>query len=136
GGYASGPACMFAITRGVPVAIQEQNSHPGVTTRTLSRWARQVHLGFPEARAQIKPGKHTEVTTLGNPIRPPDPTLNKANCRAKFGLRSDSTVVLVTGGSQGARAINEALVEAISHSHTPTHSHSLELLWATGPTHV
>ncbi|HEX6559460.1 MAG TPA: glycosyltransferase, partial [Longimicrobiales bacterium] len=50
GGYASAPACLYAISRGVPVAIQEQNSHAGLTQRTVSRWARQVHLGFPEAR--------------------------------------------------------------------------------------
>src|SRR5881394_681083 len=43
GGYASGPAGFWAILRGVPVALQEQNSYPGFTTRVLSRWARQVH---------------------------------------------------------------------------------------------
>jgi UDP-N-acetylglucosamine--N-acetylmuramyl-(pentapeptide) pyrophosphoryl-undecaprenol N-acetylglucosamine transferase len=136
GGYASAPACLYAITKGVPVAIQEQNSHPGLTTRTISRWAQQVHLGFPEARREIKPGQHTEVTTLGNPIRPPDKTLNMNVCRQKFGLNADSTVVLVVGGSQGARAINEALIHAITSSHALTLSRSgVEVLWATGPAH-
>ena len=136
GGYASAPTCLYAITSGVPVAIQEQNSHPGLTTRTISRWAKQVHLGFPEAHNEIKPGKHTEVTTLGNPIRPPDRTLNKKECRQKFGLRADSTVVLVVGGSQGSRAINEALLKAITRSHAPTLPRSqVAVLWATGPAH-
>lgn len=44
GGYASAPACLLAVASGIPVAIQEQNSYPGLTTRLLSRWARQVHL--------------------------------------------------------------------------------------------
>ena len=57
---------------GVPVAVQEQNSHPGFTTRQLSRWAHQVHLGFPEAGLLLKPGPRTEILTLGNPIRPPE----------------------------------------------------------------
>jgi UDP-N-acetylglucosamine--N-acetylmuramyl-(pentapeptide) pyrophosphoryl-undecaprenol N-acetylglucosamine transferase len=136
GGYASAPACLYAITTGVPVAIQEQNSHPGLTTRTISRWAQQVHLGFPEARREIKPGKHTEVTALGNPIRPPDETLRRSECRQKFGLRADSVVVLVVGGSQGARAINETLMQTIASSHGLALARSqVQLLWATGPAH-
>jgi UDP-N-acetylglucosamine--N-acetylmuramyl-(pentapeptide) pyrophosphoryl-undecaprenol N-acetylglucosamine transferase len=137
GGYASAPACLYAIARGIPVAVQEQNSHAGLTTRALSRWARQVHLGFPEARRHIKPGTHTEITTLGNPIRPPDPTIDRAAARAKFGLNRDNLVVLVVGGSQGSRAINEALLEAVNRAATRpgASAHQLELLWVTGPTH-
>src|SRR5690606_36609472 len=86
GGYASGPACAWAVLAGVPMALQEQNAWPGLTTRWLSRWARQVHLGFPEAAARLKPGRRTEVFALGNPIRPPDPTLDRRECRRRFGL--------------------------------------------------
>jgi UDP-N-acetylglucosamine--N-acetylmuramyl-(pentapeptide) pyrophosphoryl-undecaprenol N-acetylglucosamine transferase len=132
GGYASAPACLYAVARGIPVAVQEQNSHAGLTTRTLSRWARQVHLGFPEARRHMKPGARTEITTLGNPIRPPDPSIDRAAARAQFGLRADSIVVLVVGGSQGSRAINEALLSALSNAQAP----NFELLWVTGPNHI
>src|SRR5688500_14802 len=114
GGYASAPACAFALLRGVPIALQEQNSYPGLTTRVMSRWARQVHLGFPEAKRHLKPGPRTEVTALGNPIRPPDLSLDRSACRAAFGLRADSTVVLVVGGSQGSRALNEALLASLA----------------------
>ncbi|HEY0305257.1 MAG TPA: undecaprenyldiphospho-muramoylpentapeptide beta-N-acetylglucosaminyltransferase [Longimicrobiales bacterium] len=138
GGYASAPACMWALMHRIPVAVQEQNSHPGLTTRTLSRWASQIHLGFPEARRYIKPGKHTEVTSLGNPIRPPDHTIDRATARATFGLQPDSVVVLVVGGSQGSRAINEALLSAIAQASNRQGGHAprLEVLWATGPTHI
>jgi UDP-N-acetylglucosamine--N-acetylmuramyl-(pentapeptide) pyrophosphoryl-undecaprenol N-acetylglucosamine transferase len=132
GGYASAPACMYAISRGVPVAIQEQNSHPGLTTRTLSRWAHQIHLGFPEATEQLKPGKKTEVIVSGNPIRPPDRSISREAARASFGLRADSTVVLVTGGSQGSRALNEAIMGAWEHANM----RNVELLWATGPSQI
>lgn len=137
GGYASAPACLYAISKGVPVAIQEQNSHAGLTQRTVSRWARQVHLGFPEAKKDIRPGKQTEVYVLGNPIRPPDTTITKTDARSKFGLKADSTVVLVTGGSQGSRAINEAMLGSIL-VRTPERvlASPLELLWVTGPTHI
>ena len=138
GGYASAPACMWALMHRIPVAVQEQNSHPGLTTRTLSRWARQIHLGFPEARRYIKPGKHTEVTSLGNPIRPPDHSIDRADARTTFGLKPDSVVVLVVGGSQGSRAINEALLSAIANAHQSASAQApkLEILWATGPTHI
>jgi UDP-N-acetylglucosamine--N-acetylmuramyl-(pentapeptide) pyrophosphoryl-undecaprenol N-acetylglucosamine transferase len=138
GGYASAPACMWAILNGIPVAVQEQNSHPGLTTRTLSRWARQIHLGFPEARRHIRPGKHTEVTALGNPIRPPVPNADRAAARAAFGLKNDSVVVLVVGGSQGSRAINEAVLGAVrlAPQHPEAPAPRIEILWATGPTHI
>jgi UDP-N-acetylglucosamine--N-acetylmuramyl-(pentapeptide) pyrophosphoryl-undecaprenol N-acetylglucosamine transferase len=133
GGYASAPACAFALLKGVPVALQEQNSWPGLTTRVMSRWARQVHLGFPEARARLRPGPRTEVSALGNPIRPPDTSLNRSACRAHFGLRLDATVVLVVGGSQGSRAINEALLGALALPASP--GAQVDVLWATGPHH-
>jgi UDP-N-acetylglucosamine--N-acetylmuramyl-(pentapeptide) pyrophosphoryl-undecaprenol N-acetylglucosamine transferase len=137
GGYVSGPACAFAVLTNVPIAIQEQNSHPGFTTRVLSRWARQVHLGFPEAAKLLKPGKNTEIVAAGNPIRPPDRTLDRATCRSGFGLGAGANVLLVVGGSQGARAINEALlgaVEKVVRGELPAPPATMEILWATGPT--
>jgi UDP-N-acetylglucosamine--N-acetylmuramyl-(pentapeptide) pyrophosphoryl-undecaprenol N-acetylglucosamine transferase len=136
GGYASGPACMWAVLKGVPVALQEQNSHPGLTTRVLSRWARQVHLGFPEAAALLKPGRRTEILSLGNPIRPPAAELGRAESRARFGLGADAVVLLVVGGSQGSRAVNEALLgalEGVVRGELPPRPERLEILWATGP---
>lgn len=138
GGYVSGPACAWALLTGVPIAIQEQNSFPGLTTRLLSRFARQVHLGFPEAEAHLRAGKRTEVFSHGNPIEPPAADLDRRAARVEFGLRADATVLLVVGGSQGSRAVNEALLGALGRvvagsAHRPQ---SLEILWATGPTHI
>lgn len=139
GGYASGPACLFAVTRGVPVAVQEQNSSPGLTTKLLARWAKQIHLGFPEAARHLKPGRGTRVLNLGNPIRPPDATLDRVECRTRFGLSQDATVLLVVGGSQGARAVNEVLLNALrlaKESRSATWPDGLQILWATGPAHI
>jgi UDP-N-acetylglucosamine--N-acetylmuramyl-(pentapeptide) pyrophosphoryl-undecaprenol N-acetylglucosamine transferase len=135
GGYASAPACLYAVVRRVPMAVQEQNALPGATTRLLARYARQVHLGFPEAEKKLRPGRRTRVFALGNPIRPPDRTLNRLTCRESFGLGRSSTVVLVVGGSQGARAINEVVMGALEQvaAGTLTRPAGLELLWATGP---
>lgn len=139
GGYASGPVCAWGVLSGVPVAIQEQNSYPGLTTRWLARRARQVHLGFPEARSYLSPGPETEVLALGNPIRPPDPTLDRAACRREFGLDPEGVVVLVVGGSQGARAVNEALagaLERVAAGELGGRPAGVQLLWATGPANL
>jgi UDP-N-acetylglucosamine--N-acetylmuramyl-(pentapeptide) pyrophosphoryl-undecaprenol N-acetylglucosamine transferase len=110
-----------------------------VTTRLLSRWARQVHLGFPEAARHLRPGRRTRVLSLGNPIRPPDPLLERAACRAAFGRSADAVVVLVVGGSQGARALNECLLNAlrlVKDGRLAGRPDRLEVLWATGPAHI
>jgi UDP-N-acetylglucosamine--N-acetylmuramyl-(pentapeptide) pyrophosphoryl-undecaprenol N-acetylglucosamine transferase len=138
GGYASGPAVAWAIATGVPAAVQEQNSYPGLVTRWVAGRVRQIHLAFPEALRYLKPGPRTEVLEIGNPIRPPDPEIDRVEARAGFGL-GDGPVALVVGGSQGARAINRALladVAAVAAGELPPPPEGLEILWATGPTHL
>jgi UDP-N-acetylglucosamine--N-acetylmuramyl-(pentapeptide) pyrophosphoryl-undecaprenol N-acetylglucosamine transferase len=72
----------------------------------------------------------------GNPIAPPDASLDRATCRAGFGLSGDAVVVLIVGGSQGARAINEAVMGAVERvvRGDLERTQPIELLWATGPT--
>lgn len=137
GGYASGPVVGWALLRGIPTALQEQNSFPGLVTRWLAPRVRQIHLAFPEALEHLKPGPRTEVFHFGNPIRPPDPSLDPAEARRHFGL-GDGPVALVVGGSQGARSINEALLadlRGVTEGRLPAPPAGLQLLWATGPSH-
>lgn len=138
GGYASGPACGWAVLTGIPVALQEQNAFPGLATRWLSRFARQIHLGFPEALTHLRPGRRTEVHHHGNPIAPPAPDPDRAAARTFFGLDPAGTVALVVGGSQGARAINQALLGALERvvDGATDRPAGLEILWATGPAHL
>jgi UDP-N-acetylglucosamine--N-acetylmuramyl-(pentapeptide) pyrophosphoryl-undecaprenol N-acetylglucosamine transferase len=137
GGYASGPAAGWALLRGVPIALQEQNSFPGFVTRKLGGRARQLHLAFPEARKYLKPGARTEVFEYGNPIQKPDFTVDRAAARQRFGL-GDGTVCLVTGGSQGARAVNEALLSdlrGVLEGRLEAPPEGFQVLWATGTGH-
>ncbi|MCI0432771.1 MAG: undecaprenyldiphospho-muramoylpentapeptide beta-N-acetylglucosaminyltransferase [Gemmatimonadetes bacterium] len=138
GGYAAAPACLWAVVSRVPMAVQEQNSWPGATTRMLARWARQVHLGFPEAAAHLRPGRRTRVFTHGNPIRPPDQAPDAQASRARLGLSREATVLLVVGGSQGSRAINQMLTDALDGvaAGTLQRPGGLEILWATGAAHL
>jgi UDP-N-acetylglucosamine--N-acetylmuramyl-(pentapeptide) pyrophosphoryl-undecaprenol N-acetylglucosamine transferase len=131
GGYASGPVLWVAARHGVPLVIQEQNAYPGIVTRWLAGRARQVHLGFPEAARFITPGVRTEVFTLGNPIAPPAQVTDVAAARARLGVPAGAPVVLVMGGSQGARGINRALAAALDANLLP----GITVLWSTGQAH-
>jgi UDP-N-acetylglucosamine--N-acetylmuramyl-(pentapeptide) pyrophosphoryl-undecaprenol N-acetylglucosamine transferase len=129
GGYASGPSVWLATRYGLPTAIQEQNAYPGIATKLLSRRVRHVYLGMPEARARLKFGRTTSVFDTGNPIPPPDPA-RRAAARMRYGLEEGKPVLLVTGGSQGAQAINEAVAGWIDAGG----AEGVSVLWATGQT--
>jgi UDP-N-acetylglucosamine--N-acetylmuramyl-(pentapeptide) pyrophosphoryl-undecaprenol N-acetylglucosamine transferase len=130
GGYAAGPVVWAAMRRGIPAVIQEQNAYPGITTKRLVGGARQVHLGFPEARIHLRGGRYTEILDSGNPIvPPPEPRPDKVAAKNALGFEPDRPVVLVMGGSQGALAINRALAEALGAEMWPT---GVQLLWQTG----
>lgn len=131
GGYASGPVVWRAQRAGIPTAIQEQNAFPGLATRWLARRARQVHLGFPEARTLLTPGTGTEVHALGNPIRAPSPG-DAAAARSAYGLDPRRPTVLVFGGSQGARALNQAVDAALASGRLA----GANVLWGTGDAHA
>src|SRR5437016_4341764 len=118
GGYAAGPVVWRAQQRGLPTVLQEQNAFPGLTTRWLARRARQVHLGFGEAEARLAPGPGTQVFTFGNPIATPDTggarrSDDRAAALRELGVEPTRPCVLVFGGSQGARALNEAVAGAL-----------------------
>ncbi|MGH7501194.1 MAG: undecaprenyldiphospho-muramoylpentapeptide beta-N-acetylglucosaminyltransferase [Longimicrobiales bacterium] len=138
GGYASAPAGLLAAASRIPLALQEQNSYPGAVTRLLAGRARQIHLGFPEAERHLHPAPSTRVFAYGNPIRRPDRSLDRTECRSRFDLQKETTVLLVVGGSQGSRAINNRLLGALAHvaGDGGARPANLEILWATGPAHT
>lgn len=130
GGYASAPAGLAAVLLRVPLVVQEQNETPGVTTRLLARWARQIHVAYPEARRRLPEGVQARVLESGNPVRPPS-KIDPLEAREALGLPSSGPVLLVVGGSQGSLALNELMREAL-----PALADSRwQVLWATGPTH-
>jgi len=127
GGYASAPSVWYAARCGIPTAIQEQNAFPGLATRLLAGRVGQIYLGMPEGRARLSPGPMTRVFDTGNPVTPPNPA-RRAPALARFGLSGDERVLLVTGGSQGAVAINRAVAAWLGRGG----GSDLTILWATG----
>lgn len=130
GGYASGLALAYALAHGIPFVLQEQNTHPGITAKFFSRFARQVHLGFPEARRYLSTSRKTEVFDSGNPIEPPPAdAFDKGPARRKWGFpATGGAVLLVYGGSQGSQAVNNVVASWIDQG-LPS---GLYVIWATG----
>ncbi len=107
GGYSAGPVVTAARLKGIPTALHEQNRLPGVTNRILGRLTDRIYLTFDESREYFDPAK---INVSGNPVR--DEILVLAERPASISDEKRFTV-LVVGGSQGAHAINQAVVEAL-----------------------
>jgi len=105
GGYVSGPVLMMAVVMGIPTLVMDSNALPGFTNRRLARFVDRAALTFQEAL----PYFGSKGTVTGNPVR-----------KEFFGVQPKTRVdglisVLIFGGSQGARAINNAMVGALDH---------------------
>lgn len=110
GGYAAGALLGYARLRAVPYFVQEQNALAGLTVRLFSPKARAAYLGFPEAVETLPNAARSHAFVTGNPITPPPVVApDRAHARASWGFSSSvERVLLVFGGSQGSRAINDA----------------------------
>jgi UDP-N-acetylglucosamine--N-acetylmuramyl-(pentapeptide) pyrophosphoryl-undecaprenol N-acetylglucosamine transferase len=106
GGYVSMPAYLAARRRKVPLVIHEQNALPGIANKAGARLARRVATSFPDTPLP-------KAEYVGLPIRriisELDRTARRESARRSFGLRTDLPTLLVTGGSQGARRLNDAV---------------------------
>lgn len=127
GGYVSWPVLRAASGRGIPTALQEQNSFPGITTRQLAPRANRVYLGFGKAQEYFKTSGKVLVT--GNPVRPNIAGASRQEALEYFKLDPNKKTVLILGGSQGARAINQAVLHGLQNGLLPE---GCQLLWQTG----
>jgi UDP-N-acetylglucosamine--N-acetylmuramyl-(pentapeptide) pyrophosphoryl-undecaprenol N-acetylglucosamine transferase len=110
GGYASGPLVLTAALLGYPTAIQEQNSQPGFTNRVLGRVARRVFVAFENARRFFAASK---TLLAGNPVRRKfAAALSAGGAVGAAAVADGARNVLILGGSQGARAVNDLVVGA------------------------
>jgi UDP-N-acetylglucosamine--N-acetylmuramyl-(pentapeptide) pyrophosphoryl-undecaprenol N-acetylglucosamine transferase len=127
GGYASGPLLLAAALRRIPCLIQEQNSHAGVTNKVLSRMVQRICVAY-EGMERYFPRE--KIVMTGNPVR--QDILQAAGRReegsAFFGLDPARPVVLVLGGSLGARTINESIHAGLGRFADA----GIQLVWQTG----
>ncbi len=106
GGYVAGPVGAAAVRRRIPLVLTEADSHLGLTNRLLAGRARRVCLAFP-----IDGREGSRYLVTGRPV---PPSADRMAGRARFRVAADETLVLVFGGSLGARTINQASIAAFN----------------------
>jgi len=109
GGFVAGPAGLAATLTRTPLVLTEADSHLGLANRLLARRARRVCLAFPIEGREGEP-----YLVTGRPVPRAVLEGNRERARARFGIAADAKVLLVVGGSQGARSINFAAIEAFA----------------------
>jgi UDP-N-acetylglucosamine--N-acetylmuramyl-(pentapeptide) pyrophosphoryl-undecaprenol N-acetylglucosamine transferase len=109
GGYVAGPAGLAATLTRTPLVLTEADSHLGLANRLLAGRARKVCLAFP-----IEGRDGDKYLVTGRPVPAAVLAGDRAEARARFGIGADERVLLVVGGSQGARSVNFAAVEAFA----------------------
>lgn len=114
GGYVSGPVGLAAAMGRVPLVLVEADSHLGIANRVLAPFAERVCLAFPiPGRANGDAGgAEGRYLVTGRPV--PPPATDRTAARARFGIGPEEICVLVFGGSQGARSINHAAIDAFA----------------------
>ena len=129
GGYASGPMLRTAARRGIPTLIQEQNSYAGLTNRLLARRARKICVAYGGMEKYFPHGK---IVLAGNPVRDVIRKIrsegDRAMARKEFGLDEEARVILVIGGSLGARSINTAVKAGLQN----IDGTGIKLIWQCG----
>ena len=127
GGYASAPVLWCASKMGIPALIQEQNSFAGITNKILGKKAEKICVAY-ENMDKYFPGN--KIILTGNPVRQDLNKLEKKREEALkyFGLKSEQEIVLVLGGSGGARTINESIKTGLDG----IKNKNVFIIWQTG----
>jgi UDP-N-acetylglucosamine--N-acetylmuramyl-(pentapeptide) pyrophosphoryl-undecaprenol N-acetylglucosamine transferase len=113
GGYVCGPVLYAAVKLGIPTLVHEQNAIPGLTNRFLSRYVDVIAVSLPGSEKNFSGAKRVVYT--GNPRATDAAKADKELGFASLGLPSGSRIVVVVGGSGGAKSINQAMVEMSSY---------------------
>jgi UDP-N-acetylglucosamine--N-acetylmuramyl-(pentapeptide) pyrophosphoryl-undecaprenol N-acetylglucosamine transferase len=111
GGYVAGPAGLAAVLARTPLVLTEADSHLGLANRLLAGRARRVCLSFPIEGRDGEP-----YLLTGRPVPAAVMRADRAAARRRYGVASGAHCLLVMGGSQGARSINEAAIEAFAET--------------------
>ena len=131
GGFASGPLLRIATSFGIPAIIQEQNSYPGITNILLSKKVNKICVAYDGMDKYFPKEK---IILTGNPVR--QDILNLEGKRDRglelFGLSKDKKILLVIGGSLGARSINES----VQYGLRKFKENNIQVIWQTGKTYL
>jgi len=126
GGYISAPVVRAAYKAKIPVFLQEQNSLPGLASRTLSRYAQLIFTAYDSASDYLSKAK---CSLVGNPIRTDLSDGARDMAYDCFNLDKNKKTILILGGSSGAKGINSAIASLVKESGFPA---GWQTLWQTG----
>jgi len=127
GGFASGPVLKAAVRKGVPTVLQEQNSYAGITNKLLAAKVNKICVAYPKMERYFPAGK---IVLTGNPVRKNlvDAVVSKTEGLEFFKLVTEKPVVLIVGGSLGARTLNESVMENLELIRKT----NVQVIWQTG----
>jgi UDP-N-acetylglucosamine--N-acetylmuramyl-(pentapeptide) pyrophosphoryl-undecaprenol N-acetylglucosamine transferase len=127
GGYASGPLLRIAAGYGIPTVIQEQNSYAGITNRWLSRKASRICVAYPDMNKYFPSDK---IVLTGNPVREElvNAHISRTQACEYLHIHPGNSVLLVIGGSLGAKTINHSMMRHIQR----IEKLNIHLYWQTG----
>ncbi len=126
GAYVSGPVIWASSLLGSKIILLEQNSYPGVTNRMLDKKADEIHITFEESKKYFR--DQSKLILSGNPVRIDLRLKDKNDAKKKFSLDVSKKVLLVLGGSGGAKSINEIVAQNINE----LSKSGVQILWQTG----
>lgn len=128
GGYASGPTLRMAGKMGIPTLLQEQNSYAGVTNKILAKQAQKICVAYSGMERFFPADK---IIMTGNPVRPTltGNHMERADAAHALGLDPNKRIVLIIGGSLGARTLNESVMANIE---LIRQHQDIQFMWQTG----
>ena len=130
GGYICVPVIIAANKKKIPTVLHESNAFPGLAVKTLSKKTSTILVGFKEAKDNLPKAKNVVIT--GTPTKIKKLQLNKnekIELKKKLELNTNLPLVLVFGGSQGAKRINDALIKIVEKQMNKDY----QIMWAPGP---
>ena len=132
GGYASGPTLKTAGMMGIPTLIQEQNSYAGVTNKLLAQKACKICVAY-EGMEKFFPAE--KIIMTGNPVRQNllENNISREEAANHFNLNPNKKIVLILGGSLGARTINQTLIAGLE---TIRNHPDVQFIWQTGKIYI
>jgi UDP-N-acetylglucosamine--N-acetylmuramyl-(pentapeptide) pyrophosphoryl-undecaprenol N-acetylglucosamine transferase len=130
GGYVAGPVTRLAQWKKIKTFVQEQNAVPGFTTKELSKKANRIFITYEKSIAFFGKSAESKIICAGNPVRKNLNSGNKEEALKHFGLQPNRIVILVIGGSLGARSINQA----VSENYLDWIKRGYQIIWQTGKT--
>ena len=130
GGYICVPTVIAAKKLNIPVVLHESNAFPGIAVKLFKKKADKILVGFEDAKKRLDNAENVIVT--GNPVKIKKLALTeneKNKVINDLGLNSNKPIVLVFGGSQGAKSINKSFIEIIVNKKNKNY----QIIWAAGP---